>query len=291
MNDSGVDISFADGTSERGTVLIGCDGSKSQVRNFLVGKEVARLQPVDLTMINFPLDGYTGDEAALLQTMHPVFKIATHPTRPGNAILAGECPFERYQSSGTVKLTRPIALDISDLDEPTKWKFQNYLGWWGPPYASDLKTSERRCAFYRELMSGFCEPFRTAAMKLGESEKIPIYAGQQWAPTMDWDNHGGRVTLAGDAAHPMLPQRGQGLNNAMKDASEIVEALVAAANGRSSLEAAVMAYEKEMKPRGAEEVALSYEQAIKAREQSTIRDSPIFKVGWARNSAGESAKA
>jgi len=90
MDDSGVEVSFADGTSERGTVLIGCDGSRSPVRSFLVGKEAARLQPVDLTMINFPLDGYIAEEAALLQTMHPVFKIATHPTRPGNAILAGE---------------------------------------------------------------------------------------------------------------------------------------------------------------------------------------------------------
>jgi hypothetical protein len=40
-------------------------------------------------MINFPLGDYTADEARLLQTLHPVFKIAAHPERPGNAILAG----------------------------------------------------------------------------------------------------------------------------------------------------------------------------------------------------------
>lgn len=70
-------------------MIIGCDGSHSKVREFLVGAQAAQLQPVDLTMINFPLSNYTADEARLLQTLHPVFKIAAHPERPGNAILAG----------------------------------------------------------------------------------------------------------------------------------------------------------------------------------------------------------
>lgn len=59
-----------------------------------MGTEAAKLQPVDLTMINFPLGNYTANEARLLQTLHPIFKIAAHPERPGNAILAGVFPFE-----------------------------------------------------------------------------------------------------------------------------------------------------------------------------------------------------
>ena len=60
-----------------------------RVREFLVGHEAAQLEPVDLTMINFPMEGYIAEEARLLQTLHPVFKIVAHPTKPGNGILAG----------------------------------------------------------------------------------------------------------------------------------------------------------------------------------------------------------
>ena len=155
-----------------------------------------------------------------------------------------------------------------------------------------------------------CEPFRTAGLKLGEGEVVPVYAGQQWAPDMAWDNHEGKVTLAGDAAHSMVPrtlpllvcrklrclearghllgltcvtERGQGLNNAIKDASDIVDAIKRALAGETSLEAAITAYEAEMKARGATEVALSLEQALKSRNKDTIMDSPVFKLGFGRS--------
>jgi 2-polyprenyl-6-methoxyphenol hydroxylase-like FAD-dependent oxidoreductase len=85
-----VTAAFRDGSTETGSIIVGCDGSHSKVREFLVGHEAAKLHFVDLTMINFPQSGYTADEARLLQTMHPVFKIAAHPHKPGNGILAGK---------------------------------------------------------------------------------------------------------------------------------------------------------------------------------------------------------
>lgn len=103
-------------------------------------------------------------------------------------------------------MTHATALDIADSQEPTSWKFQNYIGWWGPPYAKDLQDMKTRVKFYRSFISSFCEPFRTAGLKLGDDDSIPIYPGQQWSPDMPWDNHGGRVTLAGDAAHSMVPR-------------------------------------------------------------------------------------
>lgn len=64
-----------------------------------------------------------------------------------------------------------------------------------------------RVKYYKSFVSSFCEPFRTAGLKLGDDDSIPIYPGQQWSPDMPWDNHGGRVTLAGDAAHSMVPRK------------------------------------------------------------------------------------
>ncbi|KAK2614016.1 hypothetical protein N8I77_000877 [Diaporthe amygdali] len=256
-----VTAKFRDGTSESGDLVVGCDGSHSIVREFLVGAENAKLQPVDLTMINFPLGGYTVDEAHLLQTLHPIFKIAAHPERPGNAILA--------------------ALDIADPEDATSWKFQNYIGWWGPPYAKDLQDMKTRVKYYKSFISSFCEPFRTAGLKLGDEVTIPVYPGQQWAPNMPWDNRGGRVTLAGDAAHSMVPQRGQGLNNALQDAAHLVDAIKSVLiTQQHTLKDAIDAYENEMKPRGSREVHLSLEQARKASSSKAIKESPIFKIGW-----------
>lgn len=103
-------------------------------------------------------------------------------------------------------LTPSIALDIPDPDDATTWRFQNYIGWWGPPYAQDLQDPDTRMEFYRSWTSSLCEPFRTGALKLAEGEVVPVYSGQQWAPTMVWDNYGGQITLAGDAAHSMVPR-------------------------------------------------------------------------------------
>lgn len=47
-----------------------------------------------------------------------------------------------------------------------------------------------------------------------------------------------------------------------------------------TLQDAIDAYEKEMKPRGTREVNLSLEQARKASNSKAIKDSPIFKIGW-----------
>ena len=91
-----VRATFRDGTAARGDIAIGCDGSHSKVREFLVGRDAAQLEFVDLTMINFAKGGYTTDEARLLQTVHPVFKIAAHPTTPGNSILGGNDLFRLF---------------------------------------------------------------------------------------------------------------------------------------------------------------------------------------------------
>ncbi|KAL2830822.1 hypothetical protein BDW59DRAFT_158262 [Aspergillus cavernicola] len=71
--------SFIDGTTPIGDMAIGCDGSRFKVREFLFGHHQVQLELVDLTVINYPKSGYTPDEARLLRTLHPVFKLAAHP--------------------------------------------------------------------------------------------------------------------------------------------------------------------------------------------------------------------
>ena len=52
----------------------------------------------------------------------------------------------------------------------------------------------------------FCEPFQTASLAIDDKVILPLDQGSQWKPIW-WDNLGGKVTLAGDAAHSMLPRK------------------------------------------------------------------------------------
>lgn len=286
-----VRATFTDGTSAVGSQLVGADGSHSIVRQHLLGPTLAALQTTDLTFVNFSGAKYTAEQALACREYNPIVKLCFHPDIPGTSLLA--------------------ALDCSSSD-PSEWKMQNYTNWWGPPYAKDLQDPKVRLDFYRQHMSRFCEPFRTAALGGIETDSqltngsgsaeiseqkgydhafVPVYSGQQWPPVTDevgddgikWDNQDGLVTLAGDAAHSMLPDRGQGLNNAVADARFLVDAIVSSVIHRNTtLEQAITAYEDEMRPRGAKEVRLTYSQALSSRDFKNIADSPIFTVGHSK---------
>ena len=75
-------------------------------------------------------------------------------------------------------------------------------------------------------------------------------------PRFPMSSHG-RVTLLGDAAHLMPPQRGVGGNSALEDARVLAEALAT----RPSIPDAVAAYERELRARTRRAVEESEESA------------------------------
>src|SRR6202167_3858332 len=73
----------------------------------------------------------------------------------------------------------------------------------------------------------------------------PGGSGFQWAmydraPMPRWSS--GRLTLLGDAAHPMLPHLGQGVNQALEDAVTLAT-LLGASPGPAGVPRALAAYE------------------------------------------------
>ena len=81
---------FEDGTSEIGDTVVGCDGSHSKVREWLVGKEAAQMEDTGHNMINYAASGYTPDQVRLLRSKSPIVQLAfNHSKVPGAALLAG----------------------------------------------------------------------------------------------------------------------------------------------------------------------------------------------------------
>ena len=85
------------------------------------------------------------------------------------------------------------------------------------------------------------------------------YKLNYWDPALPehkCDNRGGLITLAGDAAHPMTFQRGQGLNHAVTDSVKLCKAIVdcwhSSEGFQSERAAAIDGYEKEMIARASE---------------------------------------
>jgi hypothetical protein len=68
----------------------------------------------------------------------------------------------------------------------------------------DYPDQKSRLAAIREGGKPFCEPYRSITSWMPDDAQITVSATNYWVTT-PWDNRDGRVTLMGDAAHPMTP--------------------------------------------------------------------------------------
>ncbi|KAJ6088212.1 hypothetical protein N7486_009473 [Penicillium sp. IBT 16267x] len=72
-------------------------------------------------------------------------------------------------------------------------------------------------------------------IKLADSECLP------------WDNQGGWVTLAGDAAHAMTMYRGEAANHGLLDAYHLMQAIDKLHSGTTTAQSAIDDFEQEMR--------------------------------------------
>ena len=101
-----------------------------------------------------------------------------------------------------------------------------------------------------------------------------------------WDTLNGLATLAGDAAHPMPPFRGQGGNHAVQDAYnfvEMVKKIAQAKEDRIGLQRQLIReYSDEVAKRGAEETELSLKNGRFMMGYHDFKESPYMKQGLTR---------
>lgn len=87
-------------------------------------------------------------------------------------------------------------------DHPETWVFHLAMAWLGDPDHS--LSYEERIAMIKGRAKEMGEPARSAFMWIPEDTPVHKADISYWI-TQPWDNRGGRMTLVGDAAHPMPP--------------------------------------------------------------------------------------
>jgi salicylate hydroxylase len=249
--DEGVLVRFADGSTVRADVALGADGIHSTVRAALFGPESPR---------------FSGSTA--FRGLVPVERLAhLDLPRQGYAWLGPERHFVHYYVAGG------RLMNFVGICPAGNWRIESW-------------SARGRVEHALAEFAAFHPTVRAIIAAVDETHRWALY---DRAPLPRWS--AGRVTLLGDAAHPMLPFLAQGACQAIEDAATLARLLGGAP--ASAVPELLARYEARRKPRatqvqqGSLENATTYhlpdgpaQEARDARYAALAREAPYAARGW-----------
>ncbi|UJR33543.1 hypothetical protein I4U23_020985 [Adineta vaga] len=239
--DDGIEANFEDGTSARGTILIGCDGAKSLVRAQLIPE----FERTDLHIIN---TGGTVEQYDDLKKIHQISKdsLVRILGKQGHTLLI--LPFRQLWMWA---LSWPEQEDREERNISSDQLVNKVR-----QYFNDEEIVR---LIERSAPSTYIGPFRMHSALCLKQNPFP---------------NNPRVTLLGDAAHPMTTHAGKGANTAFADAMDLADLLL---NPSSS---SLAEYEQKMFKRGfaAVRMSLGSTNMIHLTGWSALLRDSIFSV-------------
>jgi hypothetical protein len=94
--------------------------------------------------------------------------------------------------------------NVLDPEDPKTWSFSISCSW-VEQLDPALDDKALLALLKKKVVENCGEPFRSAFNWIPDDNTTTTLGRISHWVTIPWDNHGGRVTLAGDAAHPMTP--------------------------------------------------------------------------------------
>jgi 2-polyprenyl-6-methoxyphenol hydroxylase-like FAD-dependent oxidoreductase len=149
------------------------------------------------------------------------------------------------------------------------------------PVPEGVTVGQQALDYLKATTKGQAEPFQSFIDWTPDGSECYIDEMKYWV-SQPFDNRGGRITLAGDAAHPMLIYRGQGFQHAILDVSQYLDALVKIREG-AALESAISAYDADMIGRGAKAVQQSVQEAEFSMDPKTVGQMLMARQGHGRS--------
>lgn len=268
VSDNGVKATFADGSTAEGKMLIGAEGSNSQTRKYLVPEDYQNyLLPVKLVGVSADL---TSEQIKPLRQIDPLLFQGCHP-ETGVFIYVSvlETP-EVNGSAGTA-------------DE--HYRVQIMTSWLAKDHDENIpESNSERITMIKRLVTGFHPDLYNIIQAIPDTSPTLHLVLQDW-PCREWDNHDGRVTLAGDAAHAMVMYRGEAGNHGILDAWHLLRQIKAVHTGEKTRSEAIDTYEKEMKERAAPAVLLSRQACLDAHDFHGLNENSAVLKKRAINAA------
>jgi salicylate hydroxylase len=205
---NGVSVSFANGASDRADVVIGADGNASAVRSLLFPGEAPKFNGQVAFRALVPDELVPPTVRQLQMAMHPAPKryLLHYPLRGGRI------------------------MNLIGCGQSASWEEE---GWAIP--ATNEEFANAYSDFAPEILTLIRNVPPGALFKWGLRDREPL---KTWTL--------GRVTMLGDAAHPMTPFLGQGACMAIEDALLLGRAFAAS----ETVHEALARYEAARKTRG-----------------------------------------
>ncbi|EGX97237.1 monooxygenase, putative [Cordyceps militaris CM01] len=246
--ENGITADFEDNTTMDADYLVGTDGTSSKVREIVLGAEKAQAQGSGFLFAT-GINRYGRVE-------HTNAIVDKHPVA---ALMMGA------SSVGGIGV-----LSAQDASDKSTWTTFWVKIWRGE--AVHLQGREA-LDYIKKKTAPLRDEFQLAIDWTADDAYVSINEMKYWVP-VSWDNHDGRVALAGDAAHPMLIYRGQGFQHSITDVDNYVHALLqlhGAAGNSASRRAVMGAYDAEVVKRGAAAVEQSLSEAEKSLDVGTVK--------------------
>jgi 2-polyprenyl-6-methoxyphenol hydroxylase-like FAD-dependent oxidoreductase len=179
----GVTAFFDDGTEISGTILIGADGTRSHARTIAIGSaERAAPTPFSIWHMNLTVCYGDANRARFVRSEFPTSFLAL-----------SQRSFHAFQSISSMP---------DGPEHPETWIFHLAMAWNGEA-RHELSHAER-LALIKEKAKHLAEPVRSSFTWIPGDTQVHKADISYWV-TQQWNNRDGRLTLIGDAAHPMPP--------------------------------------------------------------------------------------